>query len=168
MLYTFAGLPGTGKSTLASALVQELRAAYVRVDVVEQAMRNAGVWVDGPGGYLVCYALTKQNLRLGVDVVADSVNPLLVTRQAWRDVAQSLAVPFVEIEVVCSDKQEHRRRVESRVVNVEGLVLPTWEEVGERPYEGWDRHHIVIDTAHQTASESFAALRHKLSFEADA
>lgn len=167
VLYIFSGLPGTGKSTLAAALAQGLHAAYVRVDVVEQAMRDAGVWIDGPAGYVVCYEMTKQNLRLGLDVVADSVNPLHETRQAWRDVAQSLAVLFVEIEVVCSDKQEHRRRVVSRVVDVPGLVLPMWAEVEARPYEGWDRPHIVIDTAHQTVAESLAALRYTLSSEVD-
>lgn len=167
VLYIFSGLPGTGKSTLAAALAQGLHAAYVRVDVVEQAMRYAGIWIDGPAGYVVCYEMTKQNLRLGLDVVADSVNPIHETRQAWRDVAQSLAVPFAEIEVACSDKQEHRRRVVSRVVDIAGLVLPTWAEVQARPYEGWDRPHIVIDTAHQTVSESLAALRYTLSSKAD-
>lgn len=55
MLYIFSGLPGTGKSTLSSALASELRATYLRADVVEQAMRVAGVKVDGPEGYIVCY-----------------------------------------------------------------------------------------------------------------
>ncbi len=164
-LYIFAGLPGTGKSTLATALVQRLHAAYVRIDVIEQAMRDAGVWVDGSAGYIVGYALAKENLRWGLDVIADSVNPFSVTRQAWRNVAESLSVSFVEIEVVCSDQLEHRRRVESRVVNVPGLVLPIWSEVEKRPYEDWDRPHIVMDTAHQTVSESLAALHHTLSHE---
>ena len=79
--------------------------------------------------------------------------------------AQSLFVPFAEIEVVCSDKQEHARRIVSRVVNIPGLALPTWSEVEARPYEGWDRPHIVIDTAPKTVSESLAALRHMLSYE---
>ncbi|NIK79967.1 putative kinase [Paenibacillus castaneae] len=35
MLYIFSGLPGTGKSTLSSALARELQATYLRVDVVE-------------------------------------------------------------------------------------------------------------------------------------
>lgn len=167
MLYVFSGLPGTGKSTLAAALARDLHAVYVRVDVVEQAMRDANVWVDGPAGYGVCYEFTRQNLQLGLDVVADSVNPVHETRQAWRQVAQSLTIPFVEIEVVCSDKQEHQRRVESRVVDIPGLLLPTWEKVEAREYEVWDHPHTVIDTARQTVAESLVELRHKLSFEAE-
>nr|WP_256252931.1 AAA family ATPase [Paenibacillus sp. UNC496MF] len=37
MLYLFSGLPGTGKSTLSSALARALGAVYLRVDVVEHA-----------------------------------------------------------------------------------------------------------------------------------
>lgn len=89
MLYIFSGLPGTGKSTLSAALAREFRVTYLRVDVVEQAMRVAGTWVDGPEGYIVCYDIASQNLRLGLDVIADTVNPIHETRQAWREVADS-------------------------------------------------------------------------------
>ncbi|WP_018755537.1 AAA family ATPase [Paenibacillus terrigena] len=165
MLYIFSGLPGTGKSTLSSALARELQAAYLRVDVVEQAMRDAGTWVDGPAGYIVCYAIASQNLQLGLDVIADTVNPIQVTRQAWRNVAESIETPFVEIEVVCSDDREHRHRIETRVADIPGLDLPTWEKVMNRQYDAWDRDHIVIDTAHQTVADSLTTLCEQLGRE---
>ncbi|MBB6636592.1 AAA family ATPase [Cohnella thailandensis] len=165
MLYIFGGLPGTGKTTLSSALARMLGAAYLRVDVVEQAMRDAGIRVDGPEGYLVCYAIASQNLQLGLDVVADTVNPIQVTRRAWRNVAESLEAPFVEIEVVCTDDREHKHRVETREADIPGFVLPTWEQVRNRQYEVWDRDRIVIDTAHRTVAESLETLRHLLRQE---
>ena len=165
MLYIFSGLPGTGKSTLSAGLCQVLRAAYLRVDVVEQAMRVSDVWVDGPTGYMVCYELAAANLRLGLDVVADAVNPIGETREAWRNVAEALDVPYAEIEVVCSDDDEHRHRIVSRVSDIAGLTLPTWEEVKSRQYDAWDRDHIIIDTAHQTVSECLITLRRKLEME---
>ena len=112
MLYIFGGLPGTGKSTLAAALARRCNAVYIRIDTIEQAMRNSGLVFDGPAGYIVGYGLALDNLRLGRSVVADSVNPLNVTRQAWRDVAAQAQMPFVEIEIICTDLQEHRARVE--------------------------------------------------------
>ncbi|TCM88567.1 hypothetical protein EV294_11533 [Paenibacillus sp. BK033] len=126
-------------------------------------MREAGMLVDGPQGYMVCYAIASQNLRLGLDVIADTVNPIQITREAWRNVAESLDTPFVEIEVVCSDEREHRHRVETREADIPGFVLPAWEQVRNRQYDPWDRHHIVIDTAHQTVSESLETLYEQLN-----
>lgn len=162
MLYIFGGLPGTGKSTLSAALASELRATYLRGDVVEQAMRVAGVRVDGPEGYMVCYEIAKQNLRLGLDVIADTVNPIPITREAWRSVAEILNVAFVEIEVICTDEREHKHRIDTRISDISGFTLPKWEEVKGRHYEVWDREHIVIDTAHQTVEDSMLALREML------
>ena len=147
LLISLAGLPGSGKSTLAEALAARLRAVWVRIDTIEQAIRDAGIAQDGPAGYIVGYGIAALNLRLGHIVVADSVNPIAITRDAWRDVAAQVGARCIEIEVVCSDPGEHRRRVETRVVNIPGLVPPTWAEVVARHRDPWARKPLVIDTA---------------------
>jgi predicted kinase len=144
VLISFAGLPGTGKSTIAHALAERIGAVWLRIDTIEQAL---GGDIRGPEGYLVGYAVAEDNLRLGRVVVADSVNPLGITRNAWRDLAKRAGVRCIDVEIVCSDAVEHRRRVETRTANIAGLKLPTWADVVGRDYEAWDRPHIVVDTA---------------------
>ncbi len=158
-LVSFGGLPGSGKSTLARELARVLGAAYVRIDSIEQAIRDArpGQRVEEEG-YRVAYAVAEDNLRQGLSGVADSVNPCRETRDAWIAVAERAQARAVEVEVVCSDPQLHRARVESRTADIVGLRLPTWADVLARDYEPWPRPHIVIDTASNDLAETVKTL----------
>lgn len=154
MLIAFAGLPGTGKSAIARGLAQDLRAVWLRIDSFEQAIRLSGV-AQGPvgdAGYRAAHAVAEDNLRLGHTVISDCVNPWMLTRNAWRDTGLRAGVRVVEIEMVCSDVAEHRRRVETRANEVPGLHLPDWRAVMERDYHAWDRAHVTIDTAGRTVA----------------
>ena len=146
VLIVFGGLPGTGKTTIARELSRRLSASYVRIDAIEQSLRTAGLAV-GPTGYVIGNELAAENLKLGRVVVADCVNPVLASREGWRDTASKNAARLVEIEVICSDAGEHRRRVESRAPDISGLALPSWHDVVNRVYETWDRERVVLDTA---------------------
>jgi predicted kinase len=160
MRMIFGGLPGVGKTAIAVELARLTGAVHLRIDSIEQAMRACGKMIQAldDAGYRVAYAVAEDNLRIGRTVIADSVNPLRVTREAWRAVAKRAGVEAVEIEIECSDVDEHRRRVETRCADIPGLVLPTWEQVAGREYDPWDREHIVIDTAARTVEENTAAI----------
>jgi len=163
MLYIFGGLPGTGKTTLARQLAQHQKAVHLRVDTIEQAIREGGGRVQGPEGYIIAYHIAVDNLKLGMAVVADTVNPVEITRAAWREAAIGIGAPFVEIEVICSDPAVHRARVETRQADIADFRLPTWQQVLDRVYEPWETRHIVIDTAAHTPDESLAALLEALA-----
>ena len=75
------------------------------------------------------------------------MNPIPITRDAWRAVATRAGVTVAEVEIECSDKREHRRRVEERLGRPPASSGPPWAEVVARDYRPWDREHIVIDTA---------------------
>jgi predicted kinase len=145
-LYIFSGLPGTGKSTLCRLLAGHVGATYVRIDTLEQALRElCSIEVQGEG-YRLAYRVAADNLRLGISVVAGSCNPIELTRREWERVAVDTGARYVNIEVVCSDLREHRRRVETRLCTVAGLRLPTWREVADREYDGWTVDRVVVDT----------------------
>lgn len=155
MLIAFGGLPAVGKSVLAKSLAERIGAVHLRIDTIEQAMRNVGFEVSGPEGYLAARDLAEDNLRIGHTVIVDSVNPLEITRNYWRETAARLKVELVEIEVICSDEREHRERVESRVSDIPDLVLPTWQQVLDRRYEPWKTAHVV-DTAGRALEDTLA------------
>lgn len=152
LLIVFGGLPGTGKTTLARELTRRLSASYVRIDTIEQVLKAAGLTV-GATGYTIANALAAENLKLDRTVIADCVNPVLPSRQGWRETAQRYRARLFEVEIVCSDLAEHRRRVESRIADIEGLIQPTWQEVMDRPYEPWDRDRLVLETAGKSVGD---------------
>ncbi|MEA9555748.1 AAA family ATPase [Xanthomonas nasturtii] len=164
-LVVFGGLPGVGKSAIAQALLTQWPAFYLRIDTIEQALRESGELATevGAAGYLIAYALAQANLRQGHVVVADCVNPLPVTRASWRAVAQRTQSHLLEIEVICSDRAVHRQRVESRRSEIPGLRVPEWSSVLAHDYVAWTEPHLVIDSALLSPQQAVAELMHRLA-----
>lgn len=165
VLVSIGGLPATGKTTVARTLAAQLRAAYVRIDSIETAIgraegrfRQTNGW-DLPPGYAIGYDVATDQLRNGLDVVAESVNPLRVSRDAWLDAGLAAGARVVEVEVVCSDVEEHRRRAEGRILDIAGLTNPTWQQITNREYDAWERDRVVIDTAILSIGESARLIR---------
>ena len=136
----------------------------MRIDSIEQAIRAGrppGREIDD-AGYRVARALAADNLRLGHTVIADAVNPVAATRAAWRAVSQSIPVPVFEVEVVCSDPDEHRRRVATRAADIPDLPLPTWDEICAEVraggYAPWDRPRLIVDTFRRSVDDNVDAI----------
>lgn len=60
----------------------------------------------------------------------------------------------LEVELVCTDVDLHRRRLESRVLDLPGLENPSWEQVTGGEHEGWHRDHLELDTPVHSAEQA--------------
>ena len=161
-LYIFSGLPGSGKTSLAQRTAKYLRCTYLRIDTIEQGLRELlSANVEGEG-YRLAYRIASDNLRVGSNVVADSCNPLALTRREWEQVAREASARYINIEVICSDIQEHRRRVDTRVPDIPKMKLPSWDEVAHRAYEPWTVERVVVDTAGKSVEASIDELLSEL------
>jgi predicted kinase len=165
VLVCVSGLPATGKSTICGLVVAALACPYVRVDTVETAITRAegryetsNGWV-APPGYLVAYDLAAEQLRHGLDVVAEAVNATCEARQGWSEAADRAKARLFNVEVVCFDRDEHRRRAEQRTVDVPGLAIPSWKDITGRFYEEWNVDRLVVDTSEITPAEAAELIR---------
>ena len=155
MLIAFSGLPGTGKTTVSRAVAARLGVTLLRIDSIEQAIRRADATRDiGAAAYAVANAIAETNLALGTSIIADCVNPVEESRSAWRLIAQRTSARLLEVEVVCTNRGEHRRRVDYRTADIEGHVLPSWEDVCNAKYEVRNDTRLIIDTAHLLPSDA--------------
>jgi len=162
VLIVFGGRPGSGKSTLAQGLSAQLGAVLLEIDRIEAPLK-AKLGADiGPLGYNVAYQTATSNLDLGHVVVADCVNPIAVTRNAWASVAMGCRAALVQINVECSDTQEHRRRVEKRLTEQPMQGLPDWNIVQARQIDEWPDADITLDTFFLSPPEAIASVRASL------
>lgn len=140
LLVVTAGVPGTGKTTLARAIAAQLRAAYLRIDAIETAIVRCGLAEPpvGPVGYVLAHEIAAGTLANGVPVVVDAVNPVPEARDGWRQLARRTSARLVVLETAIGDVDEHRRRVIARRPDLEGQTVPSWEQVVAGKYVAWD------------------------------
>jgi len=137
-----AGLPGAGKSTIAEVVGNRLGYAVLSVDPIESAILSAGIDSDQPTGlaaYLVAEAIADAALGNGQTIIVDAVNAVNPAREQWVALAKKHSDSLRFIEVVCSDVELHRSRIEARGRNLAHLEAPTWHAVEQSldEYDQW-------------------------------
>jgi predicted kinase len=151
VLIVIGGLPGVGKTTVARAVAGRSGAAHLRIDALEVALVQQGLVPTpedvGVHGYGLALAAADSCLTAGTDVLVDAVFPVAASRRPFRELAARHGVPVHWVRLICTDPAEHRRRVEQRVADLPGHVVPDWAAVRRRDTDQWHERHTVIDTA---------------------
>ncbi|MFD2796261.1 AAA family ATPase [Promicromonospora vindobonensis] len=152
-LVLLAGLPGTGKSTLAESLATVLPAPVFSMDWQLGTLVPFGVLRPdntGPLAELTLIAAAARQLQLGLGAVVDATGHTRAFRARLESLADSLDARFVGVECVCSDATAHQSRVEGRDRGIPGWpATVTWahlQRMKER-WEDWHEPHLVLDTA---------------------
>lgn len=146
LLVVFAGLPGSGKTTVSRTVADRIGATFLRVDTIESAVQEWHAPVgDSPVGYVAAAQVAHDQLVAGRPVVVDAVNAVDLAREGWRRLAAATGARLRWVEVVCSDPAEHRRRVEGRIGDWPGHVPPTWEQVRAATWEPFADERLLVE-----------------------
>lgn len=160
--YILSGLPGVGKTTLAKQLAKAIpNTVYFRIDTIEYYLKKEYSQKLTKQGYEIAFYQAKENLELDKNVIIDCCNPVLESRELWSKLSQVNSTKVVNIEVICSDKQIHQNRVETRYKSNPNKY-PTWQDVLDRDYQVWNQNIIKIDTANFNIEYSLKTLINQL------
>ena len=145
-----AGLPGTGKSTIAQQIRERLGYPLVSVDQIESAVLSAGIDSDQPTGlaaYLVAETLAGNVLESDRSIIVDAVNAVNPAREQWVSLAARHGSALTFIEIICSDPIVHRERLEARSRDLPHVSEPTWHAVEQSldEYDEWVGPSAAVD-----------------------
>jgi predicted kinase len=144
-LVLVTGLPGTGKSSVASAVSEDLQAPVLAHDWAMSALRvypqiqNVLNEMEPSGhrvvGWSILTRLAQSQLRAGRSVVLDGVARPPEIAQC-QEIATTEGGSFILISTRCSDPEIHRARVDGRQRNIPDWYELTWDQV-ERSRASW-------------------------------
>lgn len=148
-LILFAGMPGSGKTTLARMVSRELQLPIFSKDRAQRILRDHHLAAENTGdGYYIILDMADEQLGLGVSVILDATFPLDHFRTVASEIAARHQAKFCAIYCHCSDDEIWRKRMEQRVQYVPGWRPVGWDDVQRMRtyYQPWANNALVVDS----------------------
>jgi lactoylglutathione lyase len=163
VLVIFAGVPGTGKTTLATFAGEWLNAPVFSKDELEATLWRSGIRRDANSGfaaYELMTTLADGQLARRQSAVLDSVATFERIRAPWRALALRTGADLRVIETICSDTALQRTRLATRRRDIPGWPELTWDEALNVAgnFEPVADARLILDAAEPLAS-NLRALR---------
>jgi len=163
-LIVMRGYPGTGKSTIARAISAALHAPLIDRDILRQKAVDifGNLPHVGRFSYELMFALTEEQLALGLSVVVDTPLTYRTTYEQAKELAQTFHAPMLVVHCQCSPEVQ-KRRLEGRVGKVSEFQITSWEEWMQwKPrFEDFDDEGCIIDTSNPL-DDSLAKVIHTI------
>lgn len=158
-LVIFSGLPGTGKSALASQLARELRWPLLRIDDVAvevPAGADSRFWDEK---ILSLLTLAEAQLELGLSVVVDSVF-MRNDRLHAQELAHQYHAAFRPVYCFVSDEALWEQRVTLRFGELQNDAVATWERIKRQHehFQHWEQGTALFVDAVQSLEQNHVAV----------
>lgn len=155
-LVIFSGLPGAGKSTLANKLARELRWPLLSIDdVIGDMPENAGIefW---DSSITILLDLIETQLKLGIDVIVDSVF-MNMDRHHAQELARKHSARFLPVYVYVSDENVWKERVTNRSKELNNPDVATWERIQHqrKGFREWEPNTALFIDSLTPVDENF-------------
>jgi predicted kinase len=152
-LILFAGMPGSGKTTLARMVARHLCLPVLSKDRVQRVLRDHHLAAENTGdGYYLILDMADEQLELGVSVILDATFPLDHFRMVASEIAVRHKAKFCPLYVTCSDDNIWRERMTDRAQYIPGWRPVGWDDVLRMRdyYQPWDNNAVILDSMNTT------------------
>lgn len=164
----FSGLPGTGKSSLAEAVGQELKIPVFTKDWLEANLVTSGLVSTnndsllGFAGYNLLTLLAERQLQMKQSVILDCVASTESIRGTWRDLVLRFNAMWLVIECICSNEAIHRERLCERKRGIPGWYEIEWKDIEKIKsyFAPWNESHLIVDAINPYESNLEKALNY--------